>query len=1326
MFNKLLSLVVMALITPHIGLSVFAQRSYTFNATSLNVDGLPRKILGITTNPDGRESEGATAIGNRVRTTGWDITAMSEDFNFHSDLVAPLSDLYYVGTHGGKVSTLTNSTDGLGLLVTKKLGWSFSNETRVKWNEHYGETNHGADGLINKGFRYYTITIAPGVEIDFYCLHMDAEDDQGDIDARASQMKQLASYIKGTNNGRHILILGDTNCRYTRDKVKELLIDGINADARFTIHDAWIELVRNGVYPKLGDGAIMTSAEGPQRGEVVDKVFWIENSESPLKIKANSYLHDTSFTESDHFPLTVNFTITDPTATPATKADYTLPESATAVAQEIEGCSAEEVAASGETFCLMNLSTRKYLQAGANWATRAVEATSAMPLTLTLVDGKYRINTIQGSVSAEATPYMDNGGNTTWTFEQVEGKNYQYIIRCDDGALASTGTDNIVNSVGYKPSDDKQKWVLLTDAKLKEVMREQATAAEPFNITPLIKGADFGKMMAWNNAATYKPYITQWWTSSVTPSFYYTELNATTGNQSAMMYDYSEGISATQSLGTLAKGKYVVSFNGCQRERSAKLNLSSSVNDHSRASYLAFNSFQVGIPNDNNITSAQSASELFANGSYLVKSDVISLESDTEVKLELYMEAAKEKYKRSCLLAVANMELLYYGDGDDADIDPYIKYKNAVAKKVNETWTKVEQLNADGQTVYDISNVISRYNTNNIKSDDDVAALCAQVDAAYKLALITSLNSDPSGDMTALITNASFENGDLTGWTSGGGYDVGVKENANGTYSATGCDGDYLFNSYNGDDATSSPYVVQTISGVKNGLYEVKAKLTSFAGRSVFLLGGNSHVAIKAQDKTKFEDASLRFIVEDGTLKIGAVGGSGTNFDLYMPTQGCFFKADDFSVKYISNVANGRISLAIADAKAQYATLADDKGSLDLSAYEQGVANSAYTGDGKTETNEIYALLAESVKAQRTIDADMTYAMVNPNFETGDMTGWVCPAASDTKVVPQDNATYTALGTDGSYLFNTWGDGSVTLQPLTQTVSGLYNGQYQLQCLLASDPGSITLTANNKSVSIATIGKETMVEASLQFDVRDGKANISVLGDNNLWFKADNFRLTYLGNKIELGETDTETMAQTDFYHSVIVNRTINPGKWNTFVVPFDMEIPEGWTVKQLANDTYVDNNDVLHLRFASATAIEAGKPCMVMVGEKVTKIEKQNIDVDMKTPEQTEGIVSFVGTYTSGNVPTAAFFISNNQFYYATDATNTIKGYRAYLQVSPETNAKAVDFSISDTPTSISAFDASASSQIYDLQGNRLTTTKKGINIVKIANGCVRKVIVR
>lgn len=1325
------SFALMTLLAPN---SAFAQRSYSFNATTLNVDGLPRTIGTFNVNSDGKEEEGAKAIGNETRTKGWDIVAMSEDFNFHDYLIAPISDLYYAGTHGGKVSGLSNPTDGLGLLLTKKTGWKFSNETRVKWKDHYGEINHGADGLIDKGFRYYTITIAPGVEFDFYCLHMDAEDDPKDIQAREKQLTQLVEYIKSHDNGRNILILGDTNCRYTRDNVKGKLIDPINAVDNFTIHDAWIELIRGGAYPNIGDPAIMIGDKGPQMGEVVDKIFWIENSNSPLKIKANSFLHDTSFTASDHYPLTVNFTITDPNCTPATNSDYTLPESATAVAQEIVGNSAEEVAASGETCFLMNLSTKKYLQAGANWGTHAVEAVSAMPLTLTLVDGKYKINTIQGSVSAEAEPYMDNGNNTTWTFEQVAGKEYQYIIRCDAGALASTGDNNLVKSVAYNANNDKQKWVILTEAKLKEIMVHQASAAEPFNITPLVKGADFGKMDGWNDPNNNgNVYAQRRWSSTVTPTFGGEWPNSETGYHSAAMYDYAEGINVNQKITKLPIGKYIVSLNACYREQSAKLSI---IQDHNRDSWLSFtqengNTTKVTIPNDRNISSASDVSALFFQGNHLLKSETIQLSENTDVTIGLYLQSAKESKKRSCKLGISNIQLYYYGDGDDTEIDPYITFKNKVAKHVNETWAKVQQLNDAGKEVYDISSVIYRYNENNIKSDADVEVLCKQVDAAYKRALIASLNNAPSGDMTALIENPSFETGDMTGWVSDFAKgDVGVKANSDNIYTSQGCDGENLFNSYNGDNETTAPYVYQTISGVKNGLYEVKALLTSFDGRSVFLIGNNSHKAIVAENKGKFTEATLQFLVEDGNITIGAVGGSGEKYDKYMHTEGCFFKADNFRVKYICNVANGRIKLAAEDIKTKAATLTDNAGEyIDLSEYENGIEAGSYTGDGKAEMKEMYAQLNAAVKKQRTKNADMTFAIVNPNFEYGDMTGWTCATSGwETKVALQDNDTYTTLGAEGSHLFNTW-DGDNAVKPLTQNVTDIPNGKYMVSALVAMDEeNNIALTVNGQTATTAAVGSRTMTLVSGEYNVTDHKAEISLGSDNGKWFKADDFHMTFIGNELTMNETDNALTAQTDYYTSVTVNRTIKADKkWNTLVLPFNMKIPAGWEVKELTDDTEVDANGNIHLRFATANSIEAGKPYMIRVNEAVNKIEVENVDVDTKTPTQIGNGINFVGVYTAGNIPTGAFFISNNKFYHATGGQNIIKGMRAYLQLPEGSQAKAIIYDISDVPTAIDNINtSSAATAIYDIQGNRLNSKTKGVNIVKMANGMVKKVVVK
>ena len=212
-----------------------------------------------------------------------------------------------------------------------------------------------------------------------------------------------------------------------------------------------------------------------------------------------------------------------------------------------------------------------------------------------------------------------------------------------------------------------------------------------------------------------------------------------------------------------------------------------------------------------------------------------------------------------------------------------------------------------------------------------------------------------------------------------------------------------------------------------------------------------------------------------------------------------------------------------------------------------------------------------------------------------------------------------------------------------------------------------------------------------------------------------------------MDETAQETSALSDYYTTITVNRTIKDnGKWNTLVLPFNMTIPEGWEVKELTDDTHVDANGNINLRFATAKSIEAGKPYMVRVNEAVSQIVAKNVDVDMKAPVQNGNGINFVGVYTAGYIPTGAFFISNNQFNHATDSQNIIKGMRAYLLLPEGSEAKTVTFDISDTPTSIKTTTTAAPVAIYDLQGNRLSRMAKGVNIIKQANGSVTKVIIK
>lgn len=273
-----------------------------FTVCALNVDGLPQKIAGVPVNADGPGAEGSAQIGQYLAAKQYDILGFSEDFGYHDKLVAPLQDSYAIGKYRGGLTGLHSDTDGLEFLVRKP--YAVSEENWTPWSMTHGYLTGGADENIAKGYRHYAVTLAKNLVVDVYLLHMDADDETEDRAARADQLEQLCQAVMMANNGRPKVIMGDTNCRYTRDDILGKLISPLSDN--YDVYDAWVTLSKAGVYPALGSDALMVGDLGYKEGEVVDKIIY-------LNPKRGAYLHavsidfDESYTLGDHKPLVVTF-----------------------------------------------------------------------------------------------------------------------------------------------------------------------------------------------------------------------------------------------------------------------------------------------------------------------------------------------------------------------------------------------------------------------------------------------------------------------------------------------------------------------------------------------------------------------------------------------------------------------------------------------------------------------------------------------------------------------------------------------------------------------------------------------------------------------------------------------------------------------------------------------------------------------------------------------------------------------------------------------------------------------------------------------------------
>ena len=203
-----------------------------------------------------------------------------------------------------------------------------TNETRIKFSSSYGGLTAGANTSITKGFRYYLVTLEDGTQIDVYITHMNtySSSGTGHINAQHAQLSQIANYIIAHRNGRPAILMGDTTLRYTRHKIKELFIEAINAVDGLAVADPWIEYPRGGVYPDYPGKSIMAypttdpdddcgadgNGYGYDKGEVVDKVFYINDSAAPTQIKAKGYLCDKKGYDglADHYPVVIEFSYT--------------------------------------------------------------------------------------------------------------------------------------------------------------------------------------------------------------------------------------------------------------------------------------------------------------------------------------------------------------------------------------------------------------------------------------------------------------------------------------------------------------------------------------------------------------------------------------------------------------------------------------------------------------------------------------------------------------------------------------------------------------------------------------------------------------------------------------------------------------------------------------------------------------------------------------------------------------------------------------------------------------------------------------------------------
>ncbi|MGW0911514.1 jacalin-like lectin [Streptomyces sp. NPDC002784] len=263
-----------------------AAASGSFDVLTYNIAGLP---LGLG---DSDPATNTPLIGRRLGP--YDIVHVQEDFNYHASLYAHDTHPHRTATSGGA---------GLGDGLNTLSHFAFEDFERVDWNDCTG-----TDCLTPKGFTLARVRLAEGAFVDLYNVHTNADVTDAALAARRANIEQLSDFIQAHSAGNAVIVMGDTNTRYTRagDNIRTLLSEN-------GLKDPWVDLVRGGTAPAPGGDALVCDAAAPTDDcEVVDKVLYRGSALVSLNATRYhnewaSFLRDDGAHLSDHFPHSVGF-----------------------------------------------------------------------------------------------------------------------------------------------------------------------------------------------------------------------------------------------------------------------------------------------------------------------------------------------------------------------------------------------------------------------------------------------------------------------------------------------------------------------------------------------------------------------------------------------------------------------------------------------------------------------------------------------------------------------------------------------------------------------------------------------------------------------------------------------------------------------------------------------------------------------------------------------------------------------------------------------------------------------------------------------------------
>lgn len=194
---------------------------------------------------------------------------------------------------------------------------------------------------------------------------------------------------------------------------------------------------------------------------------------------------------------------------------------------------------------------------------------------------------------------------------------------------------------------------------------------------------------------------------------------------------------------------------------------------------------------------------------------------------------------------------------------------------------------------------------------------------------------------------------------------------------------------------------------------------------------------------------------------------------------------------------------------------------------------------------------------------------------------------------------------------------------------------------------------------------------------------------------------------------------------AVILSRTLLADTWNTFCVPFDIDVKDGKINGIEVNVMEYDRTTDHTINFKNATKIEAGKAYLIKPKKDIKDPVFSDVTIKNVTPivSGDKDGYSFVGIYSpitfNDSNKDRILILSKEGKFLSVKNGGRMKGMRAYFTIPPKTKAEAVRLMINNKPTAITEIYTTLSSpeKIFYTDG-----TYAGTDIKKVKKGIVIK----